>query len=580
MSKLEEYKDILKEIINGISNILNVECAIFDIDAKLIISTDTYLKRKGTSVHTPSIEEVITNGNVLVNKPGHMKSCFGCRFKDHCPATIELLNCISIEEHPMGVIAITSFTKSGHDRIMQNVGTYTKILNDLTDMIANMVAYKDSIIRTLMLEKALQCALDFSLDSMIVIDSSGYVSYGNSYAMKLFSMCSLYTLTLQQIFPEHMSNRIMGGESFSGKPIKINNQYLFVSCKPTMHEDKFLGAVIRLSQNNQIKSNRKSLDKQIFNSTLEEIKGESPIILSIKSKVRKIANSTSTVLISGETGTGKGLLAKAIHYESIRANNPFITVNCACIPQSLFESELFGYEEGAFTGAKKGGKPGWFELAQNGTLFLDEIGEMPFPMQVKLLEVLQDFTIERIGGISTIPLNVRIIAATNKELEDLIKENKFREDLYYRLNVIPIHLPPLFERKEDINILAHEFLKKYNFKLNRNIHGFSNEVMEFFYNYSWPGNVRELENIVEYAANMTEGIITLDDIPQKYLKIKRDNSPSIKSKVENIEYEIIKAALDKHGWDVKGKSAAAEELGIGLRTLYRKLKNYEETIAN
>ena len=228
----------------------------------------------------------------------------------------------------------------------------------------------------------------------------------------------------------------------------------------------------------------------------------------------------------------------------------------------------------------KGGKPGWFELAQNGTLFLDEIGEMPLALQVKLLEVLQEHTIERIGGINTIPLNVRIIAATNKELEDLIEENKFREDLYYRLNVIPIYLPPLVERKDDINLLAHEFLKKYNLNLNKNIQGFSKDVMELFDSYAWPGNVRELENIVEYAINMTDGIITLEDIPQKYLRIKKDNSESIKSKVENVEYEIIKTALDKYGWDVKGKAAAAEELGIGLRTLYRKLKNYEESMTN
>ena len=580
MSKLEKYKDFLKEIIDGISNILNLECAIFDIDAKLIASTDNYLKRKGTSVHAPSIEEVITNGNVIVNRPGYMKSCFGCRFKDHCPATIELLNCINIEEYPMGVIAITSFTKSGHDRIMQNVVTYTKILNNITDMIANMIAYKNNIIKTLMLENTLQSTLDFSLDSMIVVDNSGYVSYGNSSAMKLFSMCSLYTLTIQQIFPEHINNSIMKGENFSDKPVRINNQYLFVSCQPMMQEDNFLGAVIRLSQNNVTKSNRKSLDKQIISFTLEQIKGESPVILNVKSKVRKIANSTSTVLISGETGTGKGILAKAIHYESSRVNNPFITVNCACIPQTLFESELFGYEEGAFTGAKKGGKPGWFELAQNGTLFLDEIGEMPLAMQVKLLEVLQEYTIERIGGINTIPLNVRIIAATNKELEDLIEENKFREDLYYRLNVIPIYLPPLVERKDDINLLAHEFLKKYNLRLNKNIQGFSKDVMEFFTNYTWPGNIRELENIVEYAINMTDGIITLEDIPQKYLRVKKDNGESIKSKVENVEYEIIKTTLDKYGWDVKGKAAAAEELGIGLRTLYRKLKNYEESMEN
>lgn len=580
MSKLETYKDLLKEVIDGISSILSVECAIFDTEAKLIASTDTYLKRKGTTVHTPSIEEVITNGNVLVNKPGYMKSCIGCRFKDHCPATIELLNCINIEDHPMGVIAITSFTKSGHDRIMQNIITYTKMLNNITDMISHMISYKNNVLKTSLLEKTLQSTLDFSNDSMIIIDNSGYVSFGNSRAMKLFSICNLYTLTLQQIFPKHVNNRIMNGESFSNKSIKINNEYMFMNCQPMMHEVEFLGSIIRISKKNESKNTYRTNEKEIPGFGLEKTKGKSPVILEIKSKVRKIANSNSTVLILGETGTGKNLLAKAIHYESERANNPFITVNCACVPQTLFESELFGYEEGAFTGAKKGGKPGWFELAQNGTLFLDEIGEMPMSMQIKLLEVLQEHSIERLGGISTIPLDVRVITATNCNIEELIRENKFREDLYYRINVIPIYLPPLCERKGDIKILAYEFLNKYNLRLNKNIEGFTPDVMDFFLSYSWPGNIRELENVVEYAVNMTDETITFKDIPQKYMEINNENDETIKSKVENMEYEIIKAALDKYGWDVKGKTAAAEELGMGLRTLYRKLKNYENNMAN
>lgn len=578
MNKLIEFKPLLKEIIDGISNIINLECAIFDTAANLIASTDTYLKRKGYTVHAPSIDEVITNGNVLVNRPGYMKSCFGCRFKDNCPATIEILNCIRINDNPVGVIAITSFTKSGHDRIMENISNYTRILNNFTDMLAGIIASKENMAKTTMLKVVMQSLLNFSEDGMIIIDEAGCVSYCNPNAVKLFSTCSLYTLTLQQIFPEHINFSIMKGEKFHNRPIKINNERLFFSCYPMIHNNDFFGAIIRLNHDKSQKPYRKPITSAVSRIKLDSIKGCSSSINEIKLKARKISDSISTVLITGETGTGKSLLAKAIHFESCRANGPFIIVNCACIPQTLFESELFGYEEGAFTGAKKGGKPGWFELAQSGTLFLDEIGGMPLAMQTKLLDVLQERTIERVGGINTIPLDVRVITATNSDIEDLIKEDLFRQDLYYRINVIPLYLPPLRDRTSDIEYLAHEFLIKYNSQLNKNIPGFEPDVMEFFHNYSWPGNVRELENIVEYALNMTDKTITFQDIPIKYSGIGKYGVETVKSKVESIEYEIIKAAIDKYGWDVKGKTAAAEELGIGLRTLYRKLKTNEGKI--
>lgn len=576
MNKLETYKDLAKEIVGEISYILDLEYAIFDTKANLLVSTDTYLKRKGTSVHAPSIEEVIRNNNVLVNKPGYMESCIGCRFRECCPATIELLNCIKIKNSPIGVVALTSFSKSGHNKVLQNIDGYTKILDNLTNMIAGTITYKDSYTKMRSLEETLQGVLNISGDGLIITDDSGYVTYSSPNATKLFSLCDLYTLSLDHIFPEHINNSIMRGERISNKPVRIDNQNLFLNCWPIVCGDQFSGTIIRLSLNTPKKSTWKLSKKKKPDYGFESIKGKSPSILKIKSRAQKIVNSTSTVFLSGETGTGKGLLARALHYESVRAAHPFITVNCACIPPTLFESELFGYEEGAFTGAKKGGKPGMFELAQNGTIFLDEIGAMPLAMQPKLLEVVQEHTIERIGGTSSISLNIRIIAATNKRPEVLIEQNKLREDLYYRLNVIPIHLPALRERKGDVNILCYEFLKKYNTRLRKNVCDFSPDVLELFSGYPWPGNVRELENAIEYALNMTDESITLKDIPPKYLKTSGDDSPSIKHKMESIECEMIKSALDKYGWDVKGKTAAAKHLGMGLRTLYRKLKNYED----
>lgn len=293
------------------------------------------------------------------------------------------------------------------------------------------------------------------------------------------------------------------------------------------------------------------------------------------------SKSKSTVLITGETGTGKELFARAIHCEGDRRSFPFVAINCAGIPDTLLESELFGYEEGAFTGAKKGGKKGKFEMANNGTLFLDEIGDMSLNLQAKLLRVLQNQTIVPVGGNSPIPLNLRIIAATNKDLRNEIKEGTFREDLFYRLNVIPIVIPPLRYRLEDVECLSYHFLEKYNKVIGKKIEGFAPSTLDILKSYNWPGNVRELENTIEYAVNMeNECIIQPESIPEHirynaFISIRQEpiNQPNnaLKNKILSAELKIIKKALDKHGWDVEGKKKAAKDLGISVRTLYRRL---------
>ena len=242
-------------------------------------------------------------------------------------------------------------------------------------------------------------------------------------------------------------------------------------------------------------------------------------IMIAKKQALITARSNSTVLITGESGTGKEMFAKAIHYASPREDKPFITVNCGAIPENLLESELFGYEKGAFTGASEKGKEGKFELADGGTIFLDEIGDMPLHLQVKILHVLQNMRFDRVGGSKSIIVDVRVIAATNKDLEKLIEEGSFREDLYYRLSVIPLSIPPLRERKDDIKQLMYHFLKKYNSFMNKKIERFSPEVEEIYTNHDWPGNVRELENAVEYGANMAFGnVIGIDEVPARILK--------------------------------------------------------------
>ncbi len=309
---------------------------------------------------------------------------------------------------------------------------------------------------------------------------------------------------------------------------------------------------------------------------LPETIGKAPAIQQVLQTIRKIGPTDSTVLLTGETGVGKELIARAIHLASLRRTSPFVKVNCAAIPETLLESELFGYEKGAFTGAVTN-KPGRFEIAQQGTLFLDEIGEIPFHLQAKLLSVLQDKAFERVGGVKTIKVDIRIVAATNQDLQSAVQSGKFRSDLFYRLNVVPIYIPPLRERKDDLIPLVDYFLKKFTTKHQRKIHHVSPEVIASFSNYDWPGNIRELENILERMVLMSEGeTLSLDSLPPEIRGTgARSSSHTLKEKLGDIshvtEKQMIIDALNKTD---QNRTKAAGLLGISRRTLQNKIKEY------
>lgn len=314
--------------------------------------------------------------------------------------------------------------------------------------------------------------------------------------------------------------------------------------------------------------------------SIENIIGKSSKIEEIKSIALKVAKTDSNVLITGESGTGKELFAHGIHNASGRYLGPFIEINCAAIPSELFEAELFGYEEGAFTGAKKGGKKGKFELANGGTIFLDEIGDMPIHMQVKLLKVIQDREIERIGGNIIKEIDVRIVAATNRNLENRVNEGKFREDLYYRLNVMRIALPPLRDRKEDISLLANNLRIKIASKLGIYVEGISREAMTCITKYDWPGNVRELENVIERAVDLLDSdlIIKTDHLPERLTKYKfkeyfnySDSKKYLKDIISEVEKHVILNFLNKNNWN---KNKTANMLGISRAGLYKKIEEY------
>ncbi|MGI8313850.1 sigma-54 interaction domain-containing protein [Halobacillus mangrovi] len=309
--------------------------------------------------------------------------------------------------------------------------------------------------------------------------------------------------------------------------------------------------------------------------SLHDIISSSPEILELKSKIKKVAHGDVSVLIRGESGTGKELFAHSIHHLSERSTKPFIKVNCAAIPEHLLEAELFGYQEGAFTGAKKGGKQGKFQLAHGGTLFLDEIGDMPMHAQVKILRALQEGEVEAIGAVRPQQVDVRIIAATNQPLEKLIEEQRFREDLFYRINVVQVQVPPLRERPDDIRVLSKYLLQKVSDRIGKRIDEFDQEVYDLFQRYNWPGNVRELENVIESAVHLTNNdVIQLDDLPehiQPESAIIQEQS-SLKELVENTERQAIERMLKKAEGD---KALAAKWLGIGKSSFYEKVKKYK-----
>ncbi|WIV11649.1 sigma 54-interacting transcriptional regulator [Proteiniborus sp. MB09-C3] len=567
---IKSIRQNLVNIISTISNLTNMEYAVFDTNSQLVSSTKVYLEKKGPNVHSASIEEVLNQGNVIVNKPGHMLSCIGCRFVNNCPSTIELLSCIKLNNVPIGVLSLTSFSQEGHNMIESNIRSYMELLEYISNLITMFAANEAIKQNTQILHSAIDEIIKEMGKNLIIINKDGLLIHWDKSIEKFFSYCNLYPQTIYQMFPDEITNWLFSTKRHSKKYFSTKDYSGNLYLTPLIIDNAILGYILRLEE-----ENKKSLDhpRENYGNYLESIISKSSEMEIVKEKIRKIGNSSSSVLITGETGTGKEMVAKAIHYTSNRKSHPFVPINCANIPETIFESELFGYEEGAFTGAKKGGKLGLFEMANGGTIFLDEIGELPLHLQAKLLRVLQENTIQRLGSITSVPVDIRIITATNKDLEIMMNEKKFRDDLFYRLNVIHIYIPPLNKRSEDIEILTKHFVKKYSNKLNKEIFSVSNEAMDVLKSHSWLGNIRELENTIEYAINMEDtNIIQKYNLPDR-INSFADKIIDIKDMVLEKEIDVIINALNKNGWDTKGKEKAAKELGISVRTLYRKLKH-------
>lgn len=420
-------------------------------------------------------------------------------------------------------------------------------------------------------------------DGVLTLDRKGRVMVMNKLAAQSLGIDpgSALNKTLEELMPPHnepLFLAISDNREFS-KPLEIRRKNdrvkLTVSCTPLVGKNnKVLGTVVILQPIQKYKRLIEKVSGAHARITFDDIIGNSSELNYALRLAEVASKSDSNVLLLGESGVGKEMFAQAIHNASNRRDEPFFAINCAALPRELISSELFGYEEGAFTGARKGGNPGKFELADQGTLFLDEIGEMPLDLQGSLLRFLEEGNIMRLGGREVIPVDVRIIAASNKNLKDEVMKGHFRLDLYYRLKVIDIEIPPLRKRKDDIPGLVEHFVKIIGPRLGRKITSIDPRAMEVFLNYDWPGNVRELNNVIERAVNIVSGdVLTVDALPPD---IKEDNvkSPINREQSLNkdeIEKRLIIECLRKHNGN---RNLAAKELGISRATIFRKIKKY------
>jgi PAS domain S-box-containing protein len=460
---------------------------------------------------------------------------------------------------------------------------------------------KEKVIKLDKLNQELDAIIESSYDVIYITDSKGKTLRTNSAIERITSIPKKYyigknvnELVNRGILKESVTFKVLKQkkpvsiiqEGFAGKETMITGSPVFNAAGEV---EKIVTNIRDLSELNALRNElekMRKLNKQ-YQEELEKLKGkqnnngvvlQSHTMRDLYDMAERIANVDATVLILGETGVGKDVLARHIYRSSSRyKKGEFVKVNCGAIPHELLESELFGYEAGAFTGANRLGKAGMFELADKGVLFLDEVGELPLPLQVKLLRALQEKQIQRIGSTKLKDVDVRVIAATNRNLKEMVGEGKFREDLFYRLNVLPLYIPPLRERRDDILPLIYYYLDKLNNKYSLS-KKFSQEVKDFFYHYDWPGNVRELANLVErLILIVTSEIITIKDLPEEYKLVKKKEKTSsstkvmtLKEVVEIAERKVLAAALEKFSSTYR----IAEVLGTSQPTIVRKLKKY------
>lgn len=591
VSLLKSISASVQQFAEAIAIAIGVEVEIVDNELTIIGGTGTYIHKRGQKEEAGKVDgnylyaRVLRTGNTEYIEDAQKEAFYSLPVDGRILELAEICTPIKIDSTIIGIIGLVALNEQQKAILLDKERKMVVFVEKMAELLAAKAYQKSILSEVEVSNNEMTTILETTHEGIFAINRNGYIKHSNSIAETLFST------TKGDIIGSHINKFMMGcpalevirtgiGYTENEEIYKRGNSslHLIVTAKPFFSNNEVNGVVLSFRDISEAEKLVYKINTRALKYTFDDILGESDAIRRAKNQALLTARGNSTVLIMGESGTGKEMFAKAIHYASPRAKQSFVSVNCGAIPENLLESELFGYEKGAFTGASEKGKIGKFEMASGGTIFLDEIGDMPLHLQVKILHVLQNMRYERVGGNKTVIVDVRVIAATNKDLEAMIREGTFREDLYYRLSVIPMNIPPLRDRKEDIRLLMNHFLEKYKTFMNRKITGFDKDAEQAYLNYDWPGNVRELENAVEYGTNMAFGdVIGLDALPARLLK--KEASPIVigemdlplTEQIRHYEREIILNKLNKHRNDSNVKDVVAKELGLSRATLYRKL---------
>ena len=580
--KLAQSK-ILK-VAELVTRSLNVDVTVVDTGLSRIAGTGGFREYRNTSPHNSIFARVLTSGEPVINVDRCSNAtCRGCTEFSVCVEKCNITYPIRFNRQVVGVVSFASFSESQRRVFETKEPECVSMLQYMVGIIESELAGVERSNKIINHNAEINEVINCIDKGIIIIGRGGDVIHINSAAVENLRINTSEEVILNRSLvgliggvslgiPENMES--LSCWSVKGRQFKV----LYKINKIILDGDETFVIITFDTLEEMISRIITYQDKSVVR--FSSIIGGGKLIQKSIEMARVAAGSDSTVLLSGESGTGKELFARSIHNESYRHNGPFVAINCASMPEPLIESELFGYAKGAFTGANPGGKIGKFEAAMDGTLFLDEISELPYHLQAKLLRVLQEKSVDPVGGVRSVPVNARIIAATNRDIGKLVSLGLFRLDLYYRINTIHIPLPPLRDRPEDILPLARYVLKKTVARMNRKEKVLGEDVEQLLASYEWPGNTRELENVIEYAVVFCpERIICVKYLPDyltdpprpEFSKIRADERPSFRQAATAAEREAVEACLREYGDSVEGKRRAAEKLGISLATLYRKI---------
>lgn len=576
ISVLSNIQDDICNYADAISGITGTDVEIIDESLMRIAGTGKYRHMLNQNVakngyiyrHVLQVCET-----VLIKDPGEHPLCQHCEKHHYCPEMLDLNTPIFLNKRVIGVIGIICSNPAQRDVLLSQVDKFVTFIEQIAVMISSKVFECMERLRAQETLGAFRRLIDAMDRGVVAIDGNGRIWHANRSANRILNR-EVQGLPL---VIETTGDSLYGDEEAW---LTLEDQKHHVLCKQislsSPDNDRLTMVIFHDARDylNTISVPAYDVGNQV------RLIGHSHAMEMLRNTIGKIANSYASVLITGESGTGKEVAAFAIHQNSPRKTAPFVTINCAAIPEQLLESELFGYVRGAFSGADPKGRMGKFELANGGSLFLDEIGDMPLHLQAKLLRVLQEKAITRVGSNNIVNIDVRIIAATNKNINDMVEKNQFREDLFYRLNVVPLMLPSLRERRADIAVLAQYFADEFSVSYQSSPQVLSDEVINRLYAWHWPGNIRELRNVIEYLFVMKGEAtsINISHLPPCLLAIDDNQNgvtyPGAHLSGKRAEQEAIEEALRQFGISVEGKRQAARELGISIATLYRKIKRY------